>query len=247
MGRDWALLEYPFVNFSHEVTNQLDVLTDALEDPGTDLPTVLAVLVDDLRTAIPSELGLTVTITQAGDTITLTTVEPLAPATTGASLHLPLDEVTAANPGSTVTFYAARPGAFVDLAEDIRYACRLDGQVVIDGHLHDPLPAAGARGWTGVTGLAELSVINQAIGVLIELGHPPGTARTVLQHRANQTDTALGATAQHLIDEHTPTLRNQHPHVTEIHQSGRWRRGDICCRAVNPGDRRDRRHSVACR
>jgi hypothetical protein len=191
------------VDFPHDVTDQLDVLTEALENPGTDLPTVLAVLVDDLRAAIPSELGLTVTITQAGDTITLTTVEPHAPPATGASLHLPLDEVTAAGPGSTATFYAARPGAFVDLAADIRHAYGLDRQVVIDGHLGDPLPAAAARSWTRVTGLAELSVINQAIGVLIELGHHPDTARTVLQHRADQTGTALGAAAQHLIDEHT--------------------------------------------
>jgi hypothetical protein len=39
-----------------------------------------------------------------------------------------------AGPGSTATFYAARPGAFVDLAADIRYAHGLDWQVVIDGH-----------------------------------------------------------------------------------------------------------------
>ena len=51
-----------------------------------------------------------------------------------ASLHVPLDELTAAGLGSTITFYAARAGAFVDLAADIRYAY---GQVVIDGH-HQP-------------------------------------------------------------------------------------------------------------
>ena len=38
-----------------------------------------------------------------------------------ASLHVPLDELTAAGLGSTITFYAARAGAFVDLAADIRY------------------------------------------------------------------------------------------------------------------------------
>jgi hypothetical protein len=221
------------VDFPHQVSNQLDILTDALEDPGTDLTTVLAALIDDLRAAIPSVLGLSVTITQAGDTITLTTVEPHTPATTGASVHLPLNEVTAADPGSTATFYAARPGAFVDLAADIRYACGLDGQVVIDGHRHDPLPAAGARGWTGLAGLAELSMINQAIGVLIGLGHHPDTARTALQRRADQTGTALGAAAQHLIDEHTAMLRDQHPLVTENQPSGWWRRG----RHLLPGGR----------
>jgi hypothetical protein len=40
-GRLWSI---PFVDFPHDVTDQFDVLTDALEDPGTDLQTVLAVL-----------------------------------------------------------------------------------------------------------------------------------------------------------------------------------------------------------
>ena len=62
-----------------------------------------------------------------------------------------------------------------------------------------------------MTGLAELSVINRAIGVLIELGHHPDTARTLLQHRAAQTGAALGAAAQHLIDEHTPTAEEPAP------------------------------------
>ena len=30
------------MKFPHDVTNQIDVLTDALEDPATDLPTGLA-------------------------------------------------------------------------------------------------------------------------------------------------------------------------------------------------------------
>jgi hypothetical protein len=195
------------VDFPHDVTDQFNGLTDALEDPGTDLQTVLAVLVDDLRAAIPSVLGLTATITQAGDAVTLTSAEPDVPAAAAASLHVPLDEVTAAGSGSTVTFYAARWGAFVDLAADIRYAYGLDGQVVIDGHLDDYVSAAGTP---GVTGLAELLVINRAIGVLIGQGHQ-GNARSVLQRRADQAGISLGAAAQHILDELTPGTQGLSP------------------------------------
>ena len=72
--------------------------------------------------------------------------------------------------GSAVTFYASRPGAFVDLAADIRQRHNLDGQVVLDGHLH---PLRHPIAPSGVTGLVEFSVINRAIGVLIERT-PPG-------------------------------------------------------------------------
>jgi len=192
------------VEFPYDLHDQFDVLTDALEDPGTDLQTVLAVLVDELREAIPSVLSLTVTITQAGDSVTLNSAHPDVPATAAASLHIPLTELTAADPGSTVTFFAARPGAFVNLAADIRYAYGPDGQVVLDGHLDDPLPAADPPGGTAVTGLAELSVINRGIGVLIGHRHHPDVARSVLQHQADQAGTTLGAAAQHLLDQQTP-------------------------------------------
>jgi hypothetical protein len=189
------------VDSHHDVSNQFDFLTEALEDPGTDLHTVLAVLLDDLRAAIPAALGLTVTITEAGDAVTLTSTEPDVPAAAAASLHVPFDELTAAATCGTVTFYAARPGAFVDLAADIRFGYGLGGQVVIDGHLDDPLRTAGHPGGTGVAGLEEMVVANRAIGVLIAQGHHPDTARSVLQRRADRAGTTLSAAAQHLLDE----------------------------------------------
>jgi len=192
----------------HDSRHQFDVLADALEDPGTDLRAVLTVLVDNLREAVPSVLGLTVTITQAGDSVTLYSSDADVPAIAAASLHIPLTELTAADPGSTATFYAARPGAFMDLAADIRYAYGLNGQVVLDQHLNDPLPATTAAGGTGMTGLVELSVINRAIGVLIEQRHHPDTARSVLRQRADQAGITLRAAAQHLLDQQSP---HRHP------------------------------------
>ena len=185
----------------HAFTNQLDFLTDALENPGTDLHTVLLVLMDDLTTAIPSLLGLNLTITVAGDIVTLTTTVSPEPPVAAASLRVPLDRLTAVGAGSAVTFYAGRPGAFVDLAADIRYAYGLDGQVVVDGHLPTSVLATTP---SGVAGLAEFSVINRAIGVLIEQGHPPGTARDELHRRAELAGHTLSVAAQHLLDQDPP-------------------------------------------
>ena len=73
-----------FVDFPRDLPHQLDLLTDALEDPGTDLQAVVTVLVDDLTEAIPSLLGLNLTITLDGDMVTLSTTEPGVP---GAAAH----------------------------------------------------------------------------------------------------------------------------------------------------------------
>jgi len=162
---------------------------------------VLEVLVDDLTVAVPELLGLHLKILMAGDPISLSAGSP--DALPAASLHVPLDKLSTADAGSAITFYAGRPGAFVDLAADIRHAYGLDGDVIVDGHLDEPLPiAADPTTMTGITGLSEFSVINQAIGVLIAQGQPTETARGELARRAEQAGTTLRVAAQQLIDEH---------------------------------------------
>ena len=49
--------------------------SDGTRLPGTDLQAVLAVLVDDLTVAVPSFLGLTMTLRLGGDPITLTAID----------------------------------------------------------------------------------------------------------------------------------------------------------------------------
>jgi hypothetical protein len=114
---------------------------------------------------------------------------------------------------SGVVFYAATPGAFVDLAADFGYAlgtpivtasapatsidntdgvgrrgsgqCDDDTQhgpagrdgdqlIVLDADL--PPPSA----ISGLVGLDELTMINRAVGILIDQGHHPNTAHTAL-------------------------------------------------------------------
>lgn len=206
--------------------DHLSALTQALDDPGTDLPTILDVLVDDLTAAVPSFLGLVMTLHQDGVAVTLATSDANPADGAGASLALPLAPLISTDPASTAVFYARNPGAFVDLAADTRRLYGLDGQVVVDGHLPrtsdppsttrspeatDPPHAAGQRAGTdppavtaapsraGVTGLDDLSDVNQAIGVLLTRGYTPVEGHAELRRRADLADQSLAEAAQHLL------------------------------------------------
>lgn len=92
------------MDFPASLSAQLSELTDALDDPGTDLQAILAVLVDDLTAAVPSVLGLTMTLRLAGEPVALTAIEPAAVRAARSSLQLPLDPLAGAGPGSAVVF-----------------------------------------------------------------------------------------------------------------------------------------------
>lgn len=182
-------------------------LTGALNEDGADLQAMLAVLIDDLATAVPSFLGLTMTIPQGGndrDGVTLNFLPPELADAVGTTLLVPLDALGVSGPGGTVVFYAARPGAFVDLAADTRLAYGLDGQVSLDQHLPSTDIPTGS---SGVFGHTEASIINRAIGVLLGRGHTAEEARSVLHHRADRDGVPLHRVAQQLLN--TPGVRGR--------------------------------------
>jgi hypothetical protein len=94
-------------------------------------------------------------------------------------------------------FYAARPGAFVDLAADTRFAYALNGQVVLDQHVPSPTKPLTP---SGISGHTEAGTVNRAIGVLIGRGHTPEKARSTLQHIADQDGVPLHCVAQQLLN-----------------------------------------------
>jgi len=175
-----------------ELTAQLGALTVVLDEPGADLQTILDVLVDDLSAAVSSFLGLRMTLHPLDECpVTLTTMDT-DPLMAGACLSLSLGRPTSESQDGTVVFYAGNPGAFVDLAADLQ---RVHGQV----HLDDQLPSAGDRtDRPGITGLAEHSVVNQAIGVLITRGHIPGEAYAELRRRAADAVSSVPDAARHV-------------------------------------------------
>ncbi|HEY4991337.1 MAG TPA: hypothetical protein VII33_04565, partial [Nakamurella sp.] len=167
------------MQFPYALSRQLAALTDSVDEPGTDLQAVLVGLADDLMAAVPSFLGLRMTLRLVGCPITVTTIAPGPAAAAGASLQFPLDQLAGAGPDGTVVLYAAQAGAFVDLAADTRRAHRLDGRAVVDGHL-TTTDNPGAPGPPGVSGFDELSVVNRAIGLLIDRGRLPDEAHEEL-------------------------------------------------------------------
>jgi hypothetical protein len=182
------------VDISAVLSADLKALTDLLDEPGTDLEALLQALSADTRQAVDSYLGLTMTLVIDGYPITLTTVEPVEVAT---SLRLPLSALGDTGLRGALVFYAGKPGAFVDLAADLSFALGLGPEVVTFDE--DLTPISPPAGLTGLIGLDEMSQVNQAIGVLIERGHLPDSARTELHRLADLAQTSLHAAARQLI------------------------------------------------
>lgn len=107
---------------------------------------------------------------------------------------------------TAVTFYAGTAGAFVDLAADLRFALGLDGEVVIDGHLHEWPPDAGSGDQAGsdqqAEAAADAAVINQAVGFLIGGGYLPEAALTELHRQAHARGVSAAVRARQLLAGH---------------------------------------------
>jgi hypothetical protein len=178
---------------------QLAALTETFDEPGADLQAMLQVLIDDLTQAVPSLVGLTLTVTRGGAPVTLQVLPPEHAAAVSTSLMIPLRMIGVSDPGGTVIIYAGRPGALVDLAADTRFAYGQHGQVILD----QQRPSTMTR-LPGVTDPAGHDAIQQAIGVLIDRGHSLEDAPGVLRDLADRDGMSVTAAAERLIDTITP-------------------------------------------
>jgi hypothetical protein len=181
----------PVEAVSAALVADLKALTDVLDEPGVDLEQLLRTLAVDAQRAVDSYLGLAMTLIIDGYPITLTAIDAVDIAT---SLRLPLDVLGDADPGSVLVLYAAKPGAFVDLAADFSFALGLSPGIVA---LDDDLTPTNVS--PGLIGLAELAQVNQAIGILIERGHLPDGARAELHRLADRGHTTVAAAARQVI------------------------------------------------
>lgn len=176
------------MDISAALATDLASLTAALATPGTDLEALLAGLSSRIRLAVPSCVGLTMTVVTDGFPLTLAITDDGADV--AASMRLTLSAVSTAEPGGVVVFYATNPGAFVDLAADVAFALGGgDHHVVLDDSLHLPTTTSG------VDGLDALSTINRAVGYLIGDGHTPEEADAELTRRAQASGTSRHAAA----------------------------------------------------
>jgi hypothetical protein len=182
--------------FSNSISLDSNTLDDALDAS-------LTAFTAAIEAAVPSYLGIQVTIRQNGHPVTLTRITAHRTATT--SLRIPLTVLGPRfDPDSRITIYAATAGAFVDLAADLSYALHLptstdrstapgssngddqrhsqvddDRRITLDADV-PPNPLV-----FGVPGLSELSTINRAIGLLIGHGHHPDHAGEILRCHAS--------------------------------------------------------------
>jgi hypothetical protein len=173
----------------------LGILTAALDEPGADVLHSLHQLGVDAQAAVPTYLGLSVTVDSSDPRFTFTTLEDGTADDIRTSLRLTLPGVGRASPSVALTLYAGTPGTFVDLSADLAWVTgRPPGDFALDQHLS--VPAGSDTG----TDLRTTSVINQAIGVLIGRGHTPGQAHRELGNQAHSAGIDRHTTAQFILD-----------------------------------------------
>jgi hypothetical protein len=167
---------------------ELEILTAALDEPGADIAHSLRELALTAASAIASYLGLSVLVASDPPLAFSAMADGVAADDVRTSLHVVLPGV---GDGLTVAvnLYAGTPGAFVDLAADLAWlTTRPLSDFVLDEHLTVPGPSH--------TGLRAGSIINQAIGVLIDRGHTPEQAIWQLDTQADRAGTDRHGAAQ---------------------------------------------------
>jgi hypothetical protein len=175
----------------------LGILTAALDEPGADVLHSLHQLGVDAQAAVPTYLGLSVTVDGSDPRFTFTTLEDGRADDIRTSLRLTLPGVGdgRASPSVALILYAGTPGTFVDLSADLAWVTgRPPSDFALDQHLS--VPAGSDTG----TYLRTTSVINQAIGVLIGRGRTPGQADRELANQADSAGIDRHTTAQFILD-----------------------------------------------
>jgi hypothetical protein len=176
--------EHSIVEFTAALAADLATLTETLDDSDAVIAETLQELAADARLAVPSYLGLSVAITASGQQLSLTALDDRTkPGDILSSLLLPLPlaqpDGNGAEPIIALIMYAGSPGAFIDLAADLSRLTHRDlPEFVLDEHIalaHDPDEPSG---------LGAVSVVNQAIGVLIARGNLPEHAERELATQA---------------------------------------------------------------
>ena len=188
------------MKISAALAADLGILTAALDEPGADVLHSLHRLGVDAQAAVPTYLGLNVTVDGSDLPFTFTIFEEGAADGVRTSLRLSLPGIGEGwtSPSVALILYARTPGTFVDLAADLAWLTgRPQSDFALDQHLNVP---AG-------TSLRAASVINQAIGVLIGRGYTPRQAHSKLDTQADRARTDRDTAAQVILD----TLTAQDP------------------------------------
>lgn len=211
-----------------ESSNALRVLAADLRDLALDLQagtytrTTVAMFHRDLRQAVPSALGATVAFdldTPCGIPKKINLLErALDPLEIVAGLRIPLVLPQQSLRGS-ILFYASDRGAFDDIVKKLLTLLGLDPGLV---DRSPTLPTGPIS--PSVVNVDDFSVVNDALGVLINRGDSLTEARTDLQDGAVQAQTGLPGAARTLLDG-LPTRRGRRAMSLDSSNVGRGRPG----------------------
>lgn len=198
------------MDVSGALAADLAILSEALDSADVDITQTLRNLARAAGEAVASFVGLSIQIEIDGRVVRLSAFEDSAgQADVRTSLKTPLPlggrsaQAHAGSPGISLLLFASSPGAFIDLAADLSWlgvGTALSGEMESGGEgieLDAHVSLASSQGVSPLIDLADLSVVNQAIGVLIGSGVDPDEAKRTLNLDAarNNVDTASAARA----------------------------------------------------
>ena len=192
---------------SDAMAADLRALAEATADEDSvDLRASLIDLCRSADVAVRGFFGLALSVDHPAGRVTLTALRPAAETTAVASsLHMVLSRCAGGEPESTVTLFAALPGAFDLLAGDLNRLSPQHGRLS-SRNAHLRLPPEAER-----HSVAQLSIVNQAVGILIAQGWTLDDARKELRRQAFHDGVAVPASAQRIIDTASGAARAPGP------------------------------------
>lgn len=177
---------------SPSVLADLRALSEALDEPGGDLESLLRELGASCALAVTSCLGFSITVVVDSVAVGVVVLEaPPSGRRIVTSVTIPLAGLADVAAGSEITFYATTPGALVDLAADLGHALGLGP----NGAQFDKRLTPGASSASG-TRLDHAKARNQAIGILLDQGRDLDEARAELDRLALRARDRAGVDSQ---------------------------------------------------
>ncbi len=184
-------------------------LTETFDDPDIDIGRSLGRFADQVRSAVPSYLGVSVEMMTADTQRSVDAMEDsFVPGTIRSSVKIPTSTALGAGPERAggaqriaLILYAASPGALIDLAADLAWLTSLPlSDFALDQHLTGPESLSGSA--------AATSVVNQAIGVLLARGRTPEEAEADIDGRAVRTGLTRQVVATAILAETETSLED---------------------------------------
>lgn len=197
---------------SPRAMSALTALTATFDDPDIDLARTLKALTDQVDLAVPSFLGVSVHVTTGGARIDLASMDTIPASGIGSSLTIPAQSPSNGNahPADAssrieLILYAAAPGALVDLAADLGFLMSLPlSAFALDQHLDGPEPTGSA--------MDAISLVDQAIGVLLGLGRTPEQAENDIADQAS-AGVSREAVAAAILADRVPPAAGPDPEI----------------------------------